>query len=83
MPSKNVLHQDAEESFILLEEQRRILERSRDLAYIHDWEDGDFLITDNLALAHEAEPETQLPVSQVGLRILHRVTVAGEHAPCK
>lgn len=51
--------------------------------YAHEWEEGDFLITDNLALAHEAAPETQYPVQEVGLRILHRTTVAGIHVPIK
>ena len=38
---------------------------------------------DNLALGHEASPETQLPPSRVGLRVMHRVTVAGKTPPKK
>ena len=38
---------------------------------------------DNLALGHEAAPETQLPPSRVGLRVMHRVTVAGKTPPKK
>ena len=38
---------------------------------------------DNLALGHEAAPETQLPQSRVGLRVMHRVTVAGKTPPKK
>lgn len=67
----------------LLCELEQLLADNSDLVYRHEWEDGDFLITDNLALAHEATPETQLPVSEVGLRILHRTTVAGVHVPTK
>lgn len=71
------------ETEALLGELEQLLQENEDLVYRHEWKDGDFLITDNLALAHEATPETQLPVSQVGLRILHRTTVAGVHVPSK
>ena len=47
------------------------------------WQDGDFIITDNLAVAHMASAETQLPPSEVGLRILHRTTVQGKYRPNK
>lgn len=47
------------------------------------WEQGDFIISDNLAVGHEATPETQFPVSEVGLRILHRTTVKGTEKPSK
>ena len=47
------------------------------------WQVGDFIISDNLAVGHEAAPETQLPRSQVGLRVLHRVTTKGVHPPKK
>jgi len=53
------------------------------IQYKHKWSEGDFIISDNLAVAHEASPETQLPRSQVGLRILHRTTVKGTTAPSK
>ena len=55
----------------------------RDLIYQHEWRPGDFIISDNLALGHKAAPETQLPPSKVGLRVMHRVTVAGKMAPKK
>mmetsp|Transcript_31270 Transcript_31270/g.74322 ORF Transcript_31270/g.74322 Transcript_31270/m.74322 type:complete len:279 (+) Transcript_31270:303-1139(+) len=67
----------------LLEELGALIEDNRDLVYTHEWEEGDLLITDNLALAHEATPDTQRPVSEVGLRVLHRTTVAGVHVPQK
>ncbi|KAG0723166.1 hypothetical protein GWK47_043147 [Chionoecetes opilio] len=47
------------------------------------WSVGDFIISDNLSVAHEAAPETQLPRSEVGLRVLHRVTTKGLSAPTK
>ena len=41
------------------------------------WQTGDFLICDNLALAHYATEGTQGDVSDIGLRILHRTTIMG------
>jgi len=41
------------------------------------WEAGDFLITDNLGLAHFASEGTQEDPREVGLRILHRTTIVG------
>lgn len=43
----------------------------------HAYEEGDMVLIDNLAVAHRAAPEAHMPVSQQGLRILHRTTVAG------
>ena len=60
---------------ILLELEREIL--SSGLIYYHEWRPGDFIITDNVAVAHEATPETQLPAKVVGLRIMHRTTTVG------
>jgi len=53
------------------------------LQYSHKWEPGDLVITDNLAVAHEADPDTQLPREQVGLRVMHRVTIKGKTVPEK
>lgn len=39
------------------------------LIYTHNWQVGDFIISDNCAVAHEATPETQWPVEEVGLRV--------------
>ena len=47
------------------------------------WVAGDFIISDNLALGHEASTQTQLPRSQVGLRIMHRTTIGGRIPPAK
>ncbi|KAF4694916.1 hypothetical protein FOZ60_006436 [Perkinsus olseni] len=57
--------------------------RSRNLVYTMKWEEGDFGILDNLALAHYAVPGTQDPASRVGLRILHRTTIEGDAEPRK
>ena len=43
----------------------------------YDYEQGDCLFIDNLAVAHRAAPEAHLPVEQQGLRIMHRSTVRG------
>lgn len=53
------------------------------LRYAHAWREGDLLMSDNAALGHEASPETQLPTEQVGLRVMHRTTVAGGPPPAK
>ncbi|XP_022206006.2 putative dioxygenase Mb0100 [Nilaparvata lugens] len=53
------------------------------IQYIHQWEPGDFIISDNLAVAHEATPDTQIPRSEVGLRVLHRTTIKGTVPPSK
>ncbi len=47
------------------------------------WRNGDFIITDNLAVGHKANAETQLPVEEIGLRIMHRTTIQGKHVPQK
>jgi len=46
-----------------------------------EWELGDLAIIDNLAVAHYAHADTQADPSMVGLRVLHRTTIAGDHAP--
>mmetsp|Transcript_87463 Transcript_87463/g.183051 ORF Transcript_87463/g.183051 Transcript_87463/m.183051 type:complete len:301 (-) Transcript_87463:109-1011(-) len=48
-----------------------------------NWEEGDFAINDNLGNCHYAAPGTQTKKEKVGLRILHRTTVAGEEVPTK
>jgi len=51
--------------------------------YSHEYKPGDFIISDNLAVGHEADPATQLPREEVGLRVMHRVTIAGLQPPRK
>ncbi|XP_078481351.1 alpha-ketoglutarate-dependent sulfate ester dioxygenase-like [Ciona intestinalis] len=51
--------------------------------YSHKWlETGDFILSDNLAVGHRAG-SIPSSVETAGLRILHRVTVAGKTSPCK
>lgn len=60
-----------------------IIKDDRRLIYEHRYEPGDFIISDNLAVGHEASPETQLPRSEIGLRVMHRVTLQGTAPPAK
>lgn len=60
-----------------------IVKDNKKLIYSHKWEEGDFIISDNLSVGHEATPETQYPVEEVGLRILHRTTIKGTSKPQK
>jgi taurine dioxygenase len=53
------------------------------LIYKHEWRTGDFIISDNAALGHEAAVETQASPAQVGLRVMHRTTVQGSEPPSK
>ena len=53
------------------------------LVYAHKWQPGDFIISDNAALGHEAAETTQMPPSKVGLRIMHRTTIGGNPPPKK
>lgn len=41
------------------------------------WEEGDFMISDNLGLAHYASDGTQDSSHVAGLRVLHRTTIVG------
>lgn len=68
---------------ILTEIHNQIVREDRRYIYSHKWREGDFIITDNLAVGHEACPDTQLPRSEVGLRVMHRTTVKGTYKPRK
>ena len=73
-----------EETVALLEEIETLFTETAPalgLVYRHHWEQGDFMITDNAAVAHEATEETQASVGEVGLRVLHRTTVQGGPRP--
>jgi alpha-ketoglutarate-dependent taurine dioxygenase len=50
--------------------QREIVAHG-DNIYHHEYSPGDLIISDNLAVGHEASPETQLPRDQV--RALHNL----------
>lgn len=41
------------------------------------WKQGDFMINDNLGLAHYASDGTQTDPATAGLRLLHRTTITG------
>jgi alpha-ketoglutarate-dependent taurine dioxygenase len=58
------------------------IESSR-LVYAMEWQDGDYGIIDNLALAHFAPEGTQEDQNKVGLRVLHRTTIAGDTMPAR
>lgn len=68
---------------ILKDINYEFIKDNKSIQYKHNWEVGDFIISDNLAVGHEATPETQCPRSDVGLRVLHRTTIAGTTAPSK
>ena len=48
-----------------------------DIGLRMQWQKGDFMINDNLGLAHFASEGTQADWREVGLRILHRTTIVG------
>lgn len=53
------------------------------VVYSHKWmEEGDFIISDNLAVGHKAGP-IAASITEAGLRVLHRVTVMGTVPPSK
>jgi alpha-ketoglutarate-dependent taurine dioxygenase len=68
---------------LLREIEEAITQRCAHLIYSHRWQPGDFIISDNAALGHEAAEETQLGRAAVGLRIMHRTTVQGTTPPRK
>ncbi|XP_025111404.1 uncharacterized protein LOC112574493 isoform X1 [Pomacea canaliculata] len=82
--TKNAKRTNRRETHQILQEMfEEITKNNNRLVYSHKWEVGDFIISDNLAVGHEATPETQLSVEEVGLRVLHRTTVAGKWTPVK
>lgn len=46
--------------------------------YRHEWRAGDLVLLDNLAVAHLASPASQRTREEAGLRVLHRIVVAGD-----
>jgi hypothetical protein len=47
------------------------------------WEEADFIISDKLAVGHQATPDTHLPIDAVCLHVLHRTTIKGTVPPAK
>ncbi|XP_076030549.1 alpha-ketoglutarate-dependent taurine dioxygenase-like [Oratosquilla oratoria] len=74
---------EAETFSILQEIHHEFVKDNKAIQYPHNWSIGDFIISDNLSVGHEASKESQLPRSQVGLRVLHRVTIEGHSSPKK
>lgn len=48
-----------------------------DVLYRHRWRKGDYLVIDNWGVMHRADPRTQLPVEEVGLRRIQRTCGRG------
>jgi alpha-ketoglutarate-dependent taurine dioxygenase len=71
----------AEAITLLKDIHSKIVANNEELVYAHKWQEGDFIISDNLAVGHEAAPTSQDDPEKSGLRILHRVTVAGIYKP--
>ena len=72
------------ETHSILQEMERMFSvtaRQLGLIYSHRWQAGDFIVSDNAAVGHEASEETQESVKRVGLRIMHRTTVQGSSEP--
>lgn len=77
-------HTTPEETLSILNDINNEIHKNNDsLIYKHKWEPGDFIISDNLSLAHIATPATQLPPEEIGLRVMHRTIVKGLSRPSK
>merc|ERR1712004_792752 len=75
----------SEEEFDAIQREihHEFVKNNKAIQYSHKWKKGDFIISDNLAVGHEAHPDTQLSRSQVGLRVMHRTTIKGTIPPTK
>eukprot|EP01084_Bolivina_argentea_P093521 168193_1 len=67
----------------MLKEIELFIEKCKEnnLMYKHEYEKGDLLMSDNLAMLHEAVPSTQFGTKQIGLRIMDRITVGADYIP--
>ena len=74
---------EAETNQVLEGLHHEFVKNDGEIQYRHKYEPGDLIITDNLAVGHEASADTQLPREEIGLRVMHRVTIAGRHRPTK
>ena len=68
---------DRQETRAMLDKIGAFIEmcKERKLMYAHQYEKGDLLISDNLAVLHEAVPSTQLKPQDIGLRIMDRISI--------
>jgi len=81
--SPNARELNISQSFHVLQQIREEILKNPGNIYHHKYQPGDFIISDNLAVGHEASPDTQWPREQIGLRVMHRVTVGGTTKPGK
>ena len=74
-----------QETQSILDKIQQFIEKckEKDLMYKHEYCKGDLIITDNLALLHEAVPSTQFKVNQIGLRIMDRISIGDLYKPTK
>lgn len=78
LPSESIAsHEEYEELIDSI--KSKINQDNGKYIYVHKWEPGDFIISDNLAVGHFAHSSTQASRSKVGLRVLHRTTIKGTH----
>lgn len=68
---------------ILKEIYQEFVKDNGAMQYAHKYSAGDFIISDNRAIGHEASADTQLPADRIGLRVMHRTTVKGSVPPSK
>jgi len=47
------------------------------------WEEGEFIISDELTVGHQATPDTQLPTDVVSLHVSHHTAKKGTVPPAK
>jgi len=74
---------DPQTSNNILKQIKEEVLKNVDLIYQHVYKEGDLVISDNLAVGHEASPDTQLSRDKIGLRVMHRVTIKGKSCPSK
>lgn len=66
----------------MLERIRKEIEES-EFRHVTEYENGDLLIRDNLALLHIADPSARRTVEEIGYRNIWRVALEGTHIPTK
>eukprot|EP01084_Bolivina_argentea_P199606 341513_1 len=92
LPYYNKLHDTRlklwtkDERQTLLQEIEDFIEldcRNNNLVYNTQYESGDLLIRDNLAVLHRGHPSVYQSVDEIGLRVLWRLVLAGEYVSSK
>ena len=54
-----------------------------DYKNVLQWKEGDFIISDNLTVGHQATPDTQLPTDVFSLHVSHHTAIKGTVPPAK